>query len=330
MSLLFMDGFDGFAYGDHWRKWDWGTSFSYGDTGGRTGGYASNGYCAKYVEPTGSTVIVGFAASGGFSMGASTWATDQYQFTLKNVGSGAIELHRGQNDVLLATSGPGKFKSGWNYIEVKILIDNGAGTAIVKCNSETVINATGLLTRGSSQSVDTWNWVRFNFAGLALDDVYIADTAGSYCNDLLGEVRVVTLLPQTDAVDAGANADFTCSTGTDHGALVDDAEPNDDTDYVYSSTQGHIDTWNYPPVGYTGTVHAVQLSIGAKKTDSGPRAITHVARPTSTNRVDAVDNYLNTSAYNYYRKIYETNPDDSAPWDVADIDGAEFGVKITV
>lgn len=333
MALLFMDGCDYMAYGDNGRKWDWGTANSYSPTGGRTGGCANNSFCAKYLEPTGSTVICGFAAaSAGFNMGAATWSHDQYQWTLSGsvANGGIIYLKRGQDDTVQAQSVAGKYKPGWNYIELKILINNGAGTAIVKCNSETVINATGLLTRGSGQSVDTWNWIRFNFAGASIDDIYMADTSGSYCNDLLGEVRVVTLLPQTDAVDPGSNADFTCSTGTDHGAMVDDSAPNDDTDYVYSNTVGHIDTWNYPPVGYTGTVHAVQLSIGAKKTDSGPRAITHVARPTSTNRVDTVDTYLNTASYNYYRKIWETNPDDSAPWEVADIDGAEFGVKITV
>ena len=66
------------------------------------------------------------------------------------------------------------------------------------------------------------------------------------------------------------------------------------------------------------------------KMDSGTRAIASVARPASTNHVTAVDHYLTQTAYPYWLTLWELNPEDSAAWEVADVDGAEFGVKITV
>ena len=145
-------------------------------------------------------------------------------------------------------------------------------------------------------------------------------------DDFLGQCRVVTLRPSTGN---GSNTDFTCSTGSDHGALVDEAAPNDDTDYVSSGTVDHVDTWNFPAVGYTGTVKGVQLALSAKKTDSGTRAIAAVTRPVSTNRVHATTHYLSTG-YLYWLSLWEVNPEDSAAWEVADVDGAEFGAKVAV
>ena len=110
---------------------------------------------------------------------------------------------------------------------------------------------------------------------------------------------------------------------------MDEAAPNDDTDYLASSTVGHVDSWHYPALGYTGTIKGVQMSNYAKKTDSGTRAIVAVTRPASTNRPHATDLYIGTT-YAYWRSLWEQNPEDSAAWEVADVDGAEFGVKVTV
>jgi hypothetical protein len=87
-----------------------------------------------------------------------------------------------------------------------------------------------------------------------IDDLYVCDGSGSVNNDFLGECRVLTLLPSDGN---GSNNDFDTSAGgspADHGAMVNDTTPNDDTDYVSSSTVDHVDSWNYPALGYTGTL----------------------------------------------------------------------------
>ena len=241
---------------------------------------------------------------------------------------------RQQNEggTVIATTGPEVFRFGvWNYIEVKVLLSDTVGTVAVKLNGETVISDIAGNKDTCYGTYSAWNQIEFAaLSGNAYyDDIYVCDGSGSVNNDFLGECRVVTLLPQTDAVAAGSNADFTPSAGTDHGALVDEAAPNDDTDYIASSTVNHVDSWHYPALGYTGTIKGVQMSLSAKKTDSGTRAIAAVTRPASTNRVHGTDHYIATN-YAYWRSIWELNPEDSAAWEVADVDGAEFGVKVTV
>jgi hypothetical protein len=329
--LLFMDGFDHYATANGTEKWE-----SFGGVGAssptpRTGaGRAGTGVYYKIVPAGDSTCIYGLGiySVGGFSINTTYGAYNGNQCSVVVTPDGRIQ-HRLEysGGTLLGETSPGVFRFNlWNYLEVKILLSQTVGTCTVKLNGNTVLSLTGL--DNCYQNNTSWNgW--YTAGGFSFDDFYICDGAGSVNNDFLGECRVITLLPQTDAVAAGSNAQFTCSAGTDHGALVDEAAPNADTDYLYSSTPGHVDTWNYPPLGYTGTIKGVQLNLSAKKTDSGTRAIAAVARPASTNRVHATNNYLSTS-YAYWLALWEQNPEDSAAWEVADVDGAEFGVKVTV
>jgi hypothetical protein len=100
------------------------------------------------------------------------------------------------------------------------------------------------------------------------DDFYVCDTSGSAPrNTFLGPVtKVETLYPQTDGVAAGSNAGLTPSTGTDHGALVDETPPNQ-TDYNSSATVGAKDTYNYPSMALTGVILGIQTNLYCQKSD---------------------------------------------------------------
>ena len=332
MALLFMDGFE---YADAYlaKKWDYQSSGSVGTAQARTGTSSMDGgILGKVVAASGDTAILGF----GVYYGGGAWhvGVDIPGWTslccVSGETDGTLNVRQGSHiGTILGTTGPGTVRlDAWNYIEVKFFLSDTVGTAVVKLNSATVITvpATDLCLGTYS----TWTSVEFTVGSYNFfDDIYVCDGSGGINDDFLGECRVVTLLPQTDAVAAGSNASFTCSGGTDHGALVDEASPDDDTSYLSSSTLNHVDSWQYPALGYTGTIKGVQMSLAARKSDSGTRAIAAVTRPVATNRVHATNHYIGTS-YVYWMSIWETNPEDSGAWEVADVDGAEFGVKVTV
>jgi len=162
-----------------------------------------------------------------------------------------------------------------------------------------------------------------------VDDFYLLDLTGSYNTARLGDCTIEAILPQTDAVDAGTNADWTCSTGSDHGALVDEADPDDDTTYVSASTNVK-DTWNYPALSVANaTIYGVQVCTSAKKSDSGTAEFRNLARVTTVDNQGDITHSPADSGYNYYRDIFEVNPDDDTVWTVADVNGAEFGVERT-
>lgn len=335
MALLFMDGFEHYASGDLAEKYEYSSgnvSSSYARTGTKC--LSSDTAIGKAVSTSSTTCIIGLGhlqtASWGstITINSGGFASSGYwQMVVVLVGDGSVEVRRGgSSGTLLGSAAAGTLrKSVWNYVEVKAVIHDSTGAVTVKVNGATVVTVSSEDTQ--YQTATGWTNVQVNTGtGAYVDDFYICDGSGSQNNDFIGECRVVTLLPSTGN---GSNTDFTCSSSTDHGALVDEATPNDDTDYVYSSTVNHVDSWNYPALGYTGTIKGVQMSLSAKKTDSGTRAIAAVTRPASTNRVHGTNHYLGTG-YTYWLSIWELNPEDSAAWEVADVDGAEFGVKVTV
>ena len=337
MALLFCDGFENRpALTTKWDYSDW-ASITTGDK--RTGSQSICYPCLahKILAPSGDSGVIGWAEKHGGAQthtmyvpyGNPLVTATQVQFTvaINTVGalvvSAATELGRTANGAIRADQ--------WNYIEVKFTLSQTVGTVAVKVNGATVLNLTGV-DNCYQGSTTAWNGVSFNISSgpTYIDDVVVCDQSGAQNNDWMGECRVVNILPVTDAVAAGSNADFTCLTSTDHGAMVDEATPDDDTSYVYSSTFNHVDSWEFAALGYTGTIKGVQLDLLAKKTESGARALAGVTRPTSTNRVHATNHYLGMTNYLHYLAIWELNPDDSAAWEVADIDGAEFGVKVAV
>ena len=160
-------------------------------------------------------------------------------------------------------------------------------------------------------------------------DFYLIDKEGAYTTDLLGNVTAECLLPQTDAVDPGTNSDWTCSTGGDHGALVDENPPDDDTTYLSIDTTGK-DTWNYPPMSVdAATIYGVQVSTCAKKADSGTAEFKNLARVTTVDNQGTTTHSPADTGYVYYKDVWERNPDDSTVWTPADIADAEFGVERT-
>jgi len=273
-------------------------------------------FAVYLTQLTGTEMVCGFG-------GEPTYASNQ-QCAVFITPTGALEAVRGNRAAVLATTGPSLVKPGvWNHFQFKFIVSDTVGEIECYHNGDLVLDVSASDTRARSETSCQYVWMCTD-GDATIDDLVISDSAYP------GDVRVVCLLPQTDAVAAGSNAQFTCSTGSDHGALVDEQTPNDDTDYVYSSTLNHIDTWEYPALGYTGTILGVQMTLRGKKSDTGTRAIAAVTRPASTDRVHATNHYLPSDAYSYYRALWELNPEDSAAWEVADVDGAEFGVKVTV
>jgi len=223
----------------------------------------------------------------------------------------------------------------WYYLEVKWTIANSGGNVQVRINGATIIDYTG-----DTQYQSAATWTTFSVGGIATtsagsycDDLYICDQSGGVNDDFLGYVTVEALLPQTDAVAPGSNASWTCGTGSDHGALVDEKPPytaDDTNDYVYTATLNAYDTWEYPSLtAATATIYAVQVATCAKKTDTGAATYVNVARPASTNRDGGVTHSPSDSSYNYGIQVWDANPEDSQPWEVADVNGCEFGVKRT-
>lgn len=329
--LLFMDGMDAYATAQMYLRWTSGGSFDVHAANGRRGGNAlrnndTNGQIRKVFGGTATTIIAGFAFQQQI-LGRSICTFQEgstIHVDLRTDAGGHLVVTR--NGTVLATSTATISATVWNYFEIKATISDTVGAITVRLNSVAVITATGLDTRnGGTGFIDT---LLFGQAGILAagadhyDDVYICDTTGAVNNDFLGDVRCEVLLPS----GAGAHTDFTPSAGSNY-QNVDDATPNDDTDYNSSSTAAQKDTFAYGNLSAaTGTLYAVQHLLYRRKDDAGARTMRPVARISATDYPGATVGM--PSSYDYDAQIVEQSPASSAAWTVTEVNAAEFGYEL--
>lgn len=250
--------------------------------------------------------------------------------TLTLDSSNRIVCNRGASTVL-GTGATVLNIGAFVYVEFKFTIHDSAGAVEVRLNgsSSAEISASGIDTRnGGNATWDTLTLAPGYNGTFRFDDLYVCDGSGSApANTFLGDCRVECLVPQTDAVSAGSNAGLTCSTGTDHGALVDDATPNGDTDYNSSATVGVKDTYQFPSLSTSPTaIYGVQVNPYVKKTDAGAKTFCPVVRSGGTDYDGTTQ--TPTTSYAFYPQVYEQDPNTSAAWDLAGIAAVQVGVKV--
>ncbi len=169
------------------------------------------------------------------------WRSDTSRLYVYRGGTGDMGESGG---AVLDTSTAGIRAQQWYLIEGHIVFHGATGTVVVKANNTTV------LSFGPGDTITTPNaWadaVRIGCNGMPvgqghnayLDDVAINDTVGGEQNSWAGGGGVFLLKPTAD----GNSHDFTPSAGADNYAMVDDI-PANDSDWNYSSTATHMDTF---------------------------------------------------------------------------------------
>ena len=216
----------------------------------------------------------------------------------------------------------------WYYVEFKTAAHPTAGTYEVRIDTVTEMQGTGNTSGGGTNVITS---ILFGGPGTGqswyLDDLYLCDGTGpAPQNTFLGPVRVETLLPQTDAVQAGSNAGLTPSQGTDHGALVDEVPPNT-TDYNSSATVGAKDTYNYPPMSLHGAILGVQTNLYVQKSDAAARTVCAVVRSGGTDYDGA--NVAPATTFKYFSEVRAINPATGAGWTENAVALLEAGMKVT-
>ena len=340
--LIFCDSFD--HYTTITNKWDAVSNVagvSIHSDAGRNGtnglkfelGYQI-GYSVQKNLPLASTYIVGTAVYiPGNVPNADTPFLSFREGSINHVvihitADGHLKVYR--NTTLLSTSVNALSFDTSYYIEVKATINDSTGAVIVRVNGVDWVNISAVDTQNGGSGV-IGNILIGNFysslgavgVSVYLDDLYICDTAGSYNNNFLGDIRVETLLPD----GGGSNTDWTPSAGSNYDC-VNESAPNSDTDYVYTSNVNDTDSYTYSDLtSATGSVKAAVVWAFSKKDDGGTRLIRAVAKSGATTGDNGSDLAPGTS-YSYLQGLFEINPDTSSEWTISEINGAEFGVKV--
>ncbi len=348
MALLWVDGFDSYGTGtsqvpDAILGWRYqGAAIDYnqlsdprvvGNGRGLKTDYSSWTLTPKLTENR--TLIVGFGfylqqgASSGLLL--EFWNRQNRSVHLKLRGyAGEIDVYGGPSEYqnyLGTTSGARLGFQRWSYIEVKVYCDSAAGTVDIHADGQSVLSLSGVNTQRISENFHDRiailpdvgsNYVHF------IDDFYLCDGSGTVNNDLLGPCKVAPLRPEADVT---GEKDWILSSGTDHYALVDEIEANEDTDYVESDTVDDQDLWEYEDTPTEiGTIHGIQICTDCRITDAEVFDLKIPAKLGATTS-EGSGQRIGSTQYLSALRVMETDPDTN-PWTDDNLDDAQFGVKV--
>lgn len=342
MALLFMDGFDHLGTSASIGPGKWGSNpGNFPNTS--TSQIRTGTHSARITGSTYSVVTRPYVTSGGAVIGVAWYGDAPLSITssprLFQVLEGAIVHMEVSIDALghllvkrgttvIATGTTVLTMGSWYYIEFKTVINDTTGTYEVHIDGVQEVALTGT---GDTRNGGTGVWDRVLLGPLSnnptyCDDFYLCDMNVAVTpNNFLGPIKIETLYPQTDAVAAGSNAGLTPSTGSDHGAMVDETTPNI-TDYNSSITVDAKDTYNYPPMTLSGTIAGIQTNLYAAKSDASPRSVCPVVRAGGADYDGAT--ILAPTTFDYLCQTWATNPATSVAWTTADIAAIQVGMKV--
>lgn len=226
---------------------------------------------------------------------------------------------------------PGTISFGqWYAFGMEWYVHPSTGFCRVYLNEELVINYSGNTTTKlypvwtALYPVTKIQWQPHGY----ICDMYWGDMSGSApWNAYMGDMRVEGQLPSSDLDRAGTYEEWTLSTGTNQGQLLDE-NPTNLTDYVESSTIGQRFSVRYPDIVLgSGTIYGVILMPNMAKTGSGTRTVATLIEHGGS-FVEGTERAPSLGSSFYWPQVYQVNPVTAANWDVAGVNGSEAGMIV--
>lgn len=344
MALIWMDGFD--HYGDTESNLLAGAYASMSgmtldaslSRTGSTSLLASAGSSIDKTLPSQKTVVgVGMAIYFS-SMPAATNPIIRYmdqsagvQVVVWLMPTGAIRVTRDAVHTLnvLAESEALALANGsWNHLEVRVAFSNSSGSVEVRVNETAVINEASLDTVATANAECSILRIYPNASnafGGRIDDFYIWDDQGVNNNDFIGDRRVITLSPSSNA----ATQQWSVTGAGSAYQAIDDTAPDGDTSYIEASDSVPVvSDFNLSDADASvGAIAAVQTVIMARRSDATSTSVE--VSLVSNGDVDAGATHSVGDAYSYYSDVSELDPDTGAPWTRSALNAAVLRVRRT-
>lgn len=249
---------------------------------------------------------------------------------VKNAGSFEVKLMRGTTQ--LAISSAAYAYAQWHHFEIKVTVHTSAGAYELRHNEVTVFSATGVNTAQAGSNQADGFAMRFvnSSANNRFDDIGVWDGTGASNNDFRGDCAVKAI----EVSGAGASTQWTPSAGSNFDN-VDDAGNNAPDDvgaggFNGSGTVGQRDLYAFSDISpdIQGNVLWVQLDTQIAMAAAGSRDIKTKYRDPSTTVADVATHTVANTAYASVADVMNVNPADGLGWDVADVDGGQFGIEL--
>jgi len=208
----------------------------------------------------------------------------------------------------------------WVHFGVDLTV-GGAGTVTVKFDDVTQLNAvSGDFLNGATATVSRVAIQNTRYdSQVYADDLLIQDASGALKGSGL---HCVASYPTA----AGDTTQFTPSAGS-NWQNVDETDPNEDTDYNFSSTAAQLDLYNVTDLpAYTGNVLGGEIWMRARKDNGGTEQLKIATKTESVVYYGATEDM--TNAYAMYHKQYLLNPNTGVAWTQTEANAAQIGAEV--
>lgn len=347
--LLFTDGFDSYAAtADMTKKWASNsntTNVTWNSTAGRYGAGAvslvTSGNLASFLRATANdTFCFAFWFKASAKPSASNlpfiWMLDNSNSFNTNFGpcaslalnasSGAIGYRVWAGALSCSYGTIDVCDNAFHWIEYYFKGATSGGRTKVVIDGTVDIDFTG--NAGNAAAMDRYAISGQGGTTITIDDFIVWDNqAGTLTGDLtttnfpIGTSRIETLRPSA----AGSSTQWTPSAGSNF-QCVDETVPNGDTDYVNVTTSNQKDLYAFGNLSATpSAVVGVVVNAYAKNATSGNMSLKGTAHSGASDSTSAATTV--PSAYRTLQFNIPQDPNTSAAWTGAGVDGAEFGVQ---
>lgn len=305
-----------------------------GIVSGRNSGLALKGFNTHFLIQglnASSTYTIGFAFQ--FDASAITTTNENIIQLLDTTTNNAhIQLQHvlvSSNPVLrvlrngttLGTGTTVLTSSTWYYIELTVFVNTTTGTAQTIINGVTDLNLTNVNTNAGGAGTISSVYIGTNTTSSShkvyLDDLYIRDDS-----TVLGDHLVEALTPN----GVGTYSGWSPTSGSNYTNINDN--PYTATGDVRTNASSTKDTYTYTDLSRVkGNIVGIQINSVVSRTNATTQTVQALVYRSSI--LSGGTNYSipNTTIYQNYTSIFETDPTTMLSWLTSSVNGSEFGLQ---
>lgn len=339
MSLLFIDGFD-----DGLTSQKWTVNNGSVGAGGRTLNRcrfldnSTSGRKTVAAADEHATFIAGFAFKAGLTPSPGNVFINLFTFLSDAGATTHISIHQDANNALVVQRGawvgttlgttasnvitPGTYQ----YLEVKVVLNDVTGSVVIQNNGVNVLNLTNVDTKngGTKTVFESFSFNTFqNGVFFDVDDFYLCNGAGSVNNTFLGDCSVLTKYPDGNGnYSQGTNSN---GDSINNYSYVDEATPST-ADYVAFPSSGNKDTYTFQNVP-TGNILGVQQAMYAAKSDAGARTMRNIQRIGGVDFTSPDKSLPVSPTFGTNLDMMQVSPATGVLWTATELNAAEFGTE---
>lgn len=243
---------------------------------------------------------------------------------------GSLSLYRGSfSGTLIETSDTYLTAGTFHHVEFRAFIDDTVGEFELRVNGVVALQLGGLNLGTSPAKMACFGGIAGTTASqpyLYLDDIFIWDGVGTYNNDFLGPLRVLTVFADGD----GSPQDWDVTGAATGYEAIDEVPADGDTTFISTGVLNEKATFTLPELPVeVSYIAGIYLPVLSRIEEAGTGSINASIISNGLSYYGG-DNQPLTSSYTYWPFTFDYDPNTEVAWTKSGFEAAAFQVEKTL